>query len=91
MTENRNQPTITSRFLKVKEKNLSSMKKYLTHIKEQYNTDTDGISEWTLKDDDDQILSRGLVFMKKVQDPGSKKKEAFHKIKYQGGKIYDNG
>lgn len=34
MTENRNQPTITSRFLKVKEKNLSSMKKYLTHIKE---------------------------------------------------------
>jgi hypothetical protein len=29
--------------------------------------------------------------MRKSTDPEVKKKEAYHKVKYQGGKIYEGG
>lgn len=58
------QPTIVSAFMKNKEKNLSSFKKYLASLVDQYGHKDEGISQWTLADDDGKVLSRGLVFLK---------------------------
>ena len=87
------QPTIVSSFMKSKEKNLSSFKKYLATLAEQYGHKDEGISQWILQDDDDKVLSRGLVFLKsdEQETEGKKKKRAYHRVKYQGGKIFVNG
>lgn len=68
---------------------LASVKSYLEKVRQDTQKPIDCVSEWTLKDDENKVICKGLVFLAKNTETG--KRQACHKVKFQKKKVFVDG